>query len=107
MKKPNYKDTHVLEETLKQAYREQPLVTVDEQWITRVMREVRRHGPLKTPIGAESFGWFVWRLVPVSLALIALFAAGTLYFDAVSEYEVARFFVNNPVEFTLIESLGI
>ena len=107
MKKPIHKETQLLETTLKKAYCEQEPVVSAEQWSARVMRTIRMHGPLKTVSTSESFGWFVWRLAPISVVLILVLAACMLYFDFVPEYEIARFFVSDPIEFTLIESLGI
>lgn len=107
MKNTNDKDRQLLETALKKAYREQKSVTVDEQWSSRVMQTIRMHGPLKTISGSPSFGWLVWRLAPVSLVLIFVLTVCTLYFGFVPEYEMARFFVTDPIDFTLIESLGI
>ena len=107
MSKSNDKETNTLEELLKKAYAEQKPVAVNGQWSARVMRSIRMHQPLKTASVAESFGWFVWRLAPVSAVLILVLTLCTLYFGFVPEYEMARFFVKNPIEFTLMESLGI
>ena len=106
-KKSNDKESHVLEQALKEAYRGQEPLVADERWTVEVMRTIQAEGPLTKSIGSESFGLSVWRLVPLSGALIFVLAACMLYFGFVPEYDMARYFINDPIDFTLIESLGI
>jgi len=97
-----------VEDALRQAYRRKVAPPVDQHWESRVMRSIRLRGPLQKKNGfLEAFGRFAWKLAPVCCVLIIFFAACTFYLDLVPEHELTRSYVNNPMEFIVLEELGI
>jgi len=97
-----------MERLIKQAYGRRKPAPLDDQWQTKVMHSILTRGPLRARTGFfDVFGHVVWRLAPVSCVLIAVLTACTFYLDVLPDYEMASIFLEHPVEFTLMESLGI
>ena len=81
---------------------------VSEQVEAQVMRRIRALGPIHSrPDYLSLFEPFVWRLVPVTAALIIVLAAWAIQFDFGSEFEMATIFMDDPISFNLIQQLVI
>lgn len=81
---------------------------IGEQFEAQVMRRVRALGPIYSrPDYLSLFEQFVWRLAPVTAALIIVLAAWAIQFDFASEFEMATIFMDDPISFNLIQQLVI
>ncbi len=97
-----------LKELFIRAYHEKEKPEVGELWQMRVMSDIRSLGP----VGSKKryfmlFEQFAWRLAPVTCFLILILGALLINFDLVPDYEVARLFIDDPVEFTFLEWFGV
>ncbi|HNU70187.1 MAG TPA: hypothetical protein PKL48_00560 [Thermodesulfobacteriota bacterium] len=93
---------------LRKAYQGRKPVPVGEEWKRSVLRHIRSLEPFSgQPSLWELFGNVVWRFAPVTCALILMVCVGTASIDFVPEYEMAKVYLDNPVEFSLLRSLGI
>jgi hypothetical protein len=62
-----------LKRVFREAYAARGTVETGEKWEARTMRRIRQIGPLKSAAGFwPAFGTMVWRLAPVSCALIVV-----------------------------------
>ena len=96
-------DDHLkMRKVLAEAYREKENVEVGELWQARVMGHIRSLGPLY-PVTRylQLFEGFVWRLAPVACVLILILAVILIHMDFISEFEMARIFFEDPVDFSL------
>lgn len=93
---------------LKQARKNKEPVRLGEEWQCQVMQRIHAVGPVAAPKHLwEAFGDVVWRLAPATCVLTLVLGLCTVSVDFAPEYEMARLYLGNPVEFLLIESLGI
>jgi len=97
-----------LENALIRAYRERERAEVSEQWQKKVMSHIRNLEPLNSKTSYfEFFEQFVWRFAPVAGILILILTICVITLDFVPEYEMAKIFIDDPVEFTLVQTFGI
>jgi hypothetical protein len=62
-----------LKRALHEAYAARGKVETGEKWESKTMRRIRQMGPLKAAAGFwPAFGSMVWRLAPVSCALVVV-----------------------------------
>jgi len=104
----NKKDYMKLENTLIKAYREKEKPKVSEQWEMSVMQHICSLGvlPFKTsPL--ELFGQFAWRFAPAVCVVIALLTFWMVKLDFVPEDEMARLSIEQPIEASYVEMLGL
>jgi hypothetical protein len=95
-----------LKETLTAAYYEKEKAPVNERWQIRVMRHVRSLGPLNARTNyLELFEGLVWKLAPVACLLILALTIILTKLDFVSDYEIARAFMEDPWDFSLFQFL--
>lgn len=100
------KDQEKLKKTLTAAYYEKERASVNERWQIRVMSHVRSLGPLNAKTSyLEFFEGFVWRFAPVACLLILVLAIILTKLDFVSEYEIAKAFMEDPLDFSLFQFL--
>lgn len=107
----NFKRTHFnqVQQTLAVAYQNRDKTEVGYGWERRVMARIRELGPLPYRNRfADLLERYVWRLAPVA-ALTALMLSSVLYnqMDFLSEYEVARLFLENRFDHSFFQILGI
>ena len=94
-----------LKETLTAAYHEREEGKADELWQVGVMNHIRSMGPLKRGFDYfEFFEPFVWRLAPVACALILILAAIFFQMDFLSDYEVAKVLMEDPVDYAMFQT---
>ena len=97
-----------LKELLAIAYHEKERPDVDDLWQMRVMSHIRSLGPVRSGRGYITlFEQSVWRLVPVTGLLILILVALLLTLDFMPDYEMARIFIDDPVEFTVVQWFGV
>jgi hypothetical protein len=95
-----------LKKTLSATYYEKEKAAVNALWQVRVMRRVRSLGPLNAQANyLELFERFVWRLAPVACLLILALAIALMKLDFVSDYEIAKSFMEDPLDFSLFQFL--
>ena len=103
---PMKKDQKKLKKMLTAAYYEKDKAAVNERWEIRVMRRVRSLGPLNSKTNyLELFEGLVWKLAPVACLLILALTIILTKLDFVSEYEIAKAFMEDPLDFSLFQFL--
>lgn len=81
---------------------------VGEQFKVQIMRRIRALGQIHSRTDYLSlFEQFVWRLAPVTAALIIVLAVWAIQFYFASEFEMATLFLDDPISFNLIQQLLI
>ena len=102
------KDYAKLKELLIRAYHEREKPEGDELWQMRVMSHIRSLGPMSSR--EKYFMLFeqsVWRLAPVTCLLILVLAAFLFRLDFIPDYEMAKLFIDDPLEFIFVEWFGV
>ena len=100
------KDQEKLKKTLTAAYYEKEKAAVNELWQIRVMSHVRSLGPLNVKTNyLELFEGFVWKLAPVACLLILALTIILTKLDFVSDYEIAKALMEDPLDFSLFQFL--
>ncbi len=97
-----------LKELLMRAYHEKEKPEIDELWQMRVMNHIRSLGPISAR--RKYFMLFeqsVWRLAPVACLLILVLAAFLIKLDFIPDYEMAKLFIDDPLEFIFVEWFGV
>lgn len=104
----NEKHHMIFKEALTAAYRAKEEAEISASWQIKTMNHIRHLGPLGSKADyLMNFEQLVWRLAPVVCALILVFSIGLLNIDFAQEYEIAKLFVEDPVEYAFIQSFGI
>lgn len=97
-----------LENVLKLAFREKGETKPSEQWQQNVMSHIQNLGPFHGHTNYfELFEKFVWRFAPIACVLIFMLTFCIMNLDFIPEYEIARLFEENPIEFSYIEIFGV
>ena len=102
------KDYTKLKELFVRAYHVKAKPEVGEFWQMRVMSHIRSLGPVSSK--RKYFMLFeqsVWRLAPVTCVLILVLAVFLIKLDLIPDYEMVKLFIDDPVEFTLVEWFGL
>ena len=102
------KDYAKLKELLIRAYHEKEKPEIDELWQVRVMSHIRSLGPISSR--KRYFMLFeqsVWRLAPVTCLLILVLAVFLIKLDFIPDYEMAKLFIDDPLEFIFVEWFGV
>jgi len=77
------------------------------RWEISVMRQIRVLDPLKSkPAFFELLEPMVWRLAPVTAALIIALATMLFQMNFSADVEMTALAMNDPVAFSIIEPLG-
>ena len=97
-----------MENLLIRAYREKERAKVGEQWQKNLMSHIRSLGPLNSKTNFfELLEPFVWRFAPVACVLILVLTICFINLDFVPEYEMAKTYIEDPIEFTFLQSFGV
>jgi len=100
------KEEKKIKKMLSAAYYEKEKAAVNERWENGVMRRVRSLGPLNAKTNyLELFEGLVWKLAPVACLLILALTVILTKLDFVSEYEIAKAFMEDPLDFSLFQFL--
>lgn len=102
-------DHKKLEDTLRAAYHEKENIEigVGSRWRMDVMRDIRRLGPLNTKNNPLLFfNQFVWRFATVACMIILILSVYVGFTGFNPTTEIADMFLDDPVEFTLVQAFG-
>jgi hypothetical protein len=100
------KDQEKLKKMLTAACFEKEKAAVNAHWQIRVMRHVRSLGPLNVKTNyLELFEGLVWKFAPVACLLILALTIILTRLDFVSDYEIAKAFMEDPLDFSLFQFL--
>lgn len=103
MKSIPKEDLIKLKKALVAAYHEKEKAEVSHAWQAKLMGHIRSRGPLYPKVSyIELFQHFVWQLAPVACILILVLGAVMSRFDFVSDYEIAKMFIEEPTDFGLL-----
>ena len=102
MKSIKKEDDIKIRKSLAVAYREKEKALVGELWQGRVMVHIQNLGSLypKTSF-FELFQQFVWRLAPVTCALVFFLGVALAQRNFVSDYELTKIFIGDPADFSM------
>ncbi len=90
------------------AHFEKEKIPVPDGWQNDVMRRVRHLEPLASGMaGILMFDRFVWRFAAAACVVVLLLSVYVFQAGFQPEYELTRMFMNDPVGFSLVESVGI
>ena len=89
------------------SYRERERAEVRGKWREAVINQIHSLGSYPYRIGyLEFFEGFVWRYAPVACILILILATVIVKLDILSEYTLVQLFMENPLDFSLIDYIG-
>ena len=92
---------------LSAAYRDKERVDVSDRWQMDVMRDIRRLGPLNAKASSFLFAdRFVWRFATVACMIVLMLSIYVVYIGFSPEAEIITLFLDNPVEYTLVQAFG-
>ena len=102
------KDTTRLKQILTAAYWEKEKAEVGDRWQERVMGTIREMAPVRPGSGFfDVFGQALWRFAPVACGLLLLLGGCILKFHLLPGDEMARMVMDDPVGYTVLESLAL
>jgi hypothetical protein len=105
---PNEDNYEKLKNALTAAYREKERAEAGDLWQIRAMSRIRRIGPLNSKTGyLMNLEQVLWRLAPLVCALILIFSICLFNMDSAREYEMAKMFLDDPIEYVFAQSFGI
>jgi len=97
-----------LKEVLVPAYRERDRREVGERWLQKVMGTIRSMESVRPADGFfRLMGDTVWRFAPVACGILLVLAGLILKFYRVPGEEISRMALDDPVGFSVIESLAM
>jgi hypothetical protein len=99
MKSINKEQFDRVMKVLSSAYHKKEDIEVGDMWQTRVMGHILSMGPVYGKANYfELFQQFVWKLTPVSFALIGLLGIALFKMDFFSDYEFSKSFVSSSTD---------
>ncbi|QTA90469.1 hypothetical protein [Desulfonema magnum] len=102
------KDHMKLKKAFIRAYHEKENTETGEEWQMNVMRHIRLLGPLSSEINyVKLFDQFVWRFATGACFLALILSAYALQTGFQPEYELAKLFITDPMDFTFTQYFGI
>lgn len=102
MKTIKKEDHFKLRETLAVAYREKEKTEVDALWQVKVMGRIRNMGPHYRASYIELFQRLVWQLSPITSVLLLILGITITQIDFISDYEIAKLFMEDPAAYSLL-----
>ena len=97
-----------VKEILVGAYRAKEKIDVGDSWHARVMSHVRDLGPLDTKRNSfDLFEQYLWRLSPSACVLILILAIFLVKFQISPDFDIAKIFLEDPVQFSLLQTFMI
>lgn len=101
MKHITDEDYGKIQKALSTAFSEKEHMEVNDNWRMRVMGHVRNMELCPKISYAESLQQLVWKLSPVTFAMVIIFLLVMAQTDFISDYEIARILVEDPLEYSL------
>jgi hypothetical protein len=97
-----------LKHALTAAYRSKEEAEISDSWQTKTMSRIRSIRPLDTKSDyLMNLEQMVWRLAPAACVLIIAFSVCLFNIDFAQEYDLAKLFLDDPVEYVFVQSFGI
>jgi len=103
------KEHHLkLKNAIVSAYFKRGDAEISEQWQAKTMRHIRGLGPLDSKaVYLTNFQQLLWRFAPVLCALIIIFAVFLFSMDFSPGFEMADLFLDDPLEYSFVQSFGM
>lgn len=100
---------HRLREILAAAYRQKEAIDIPDGWQREIMGQIHA---LPAPAGRswimDDFAGLSWRFAAAACVLvIMMLSVAALQGSGQTEYEMARLFISDPLEFSLVQSIGV
>lgn len=103
MEKTGEKEFNKIIRAFKQVYHEKEDFQVPDKWKSKAMNLIRKDARMQFQAGfLDTFQRFVWRLAPVSCVLLLLLGLIMSQTDILSDYELAKIFINDPSDLSFI-----
>jgi hypothetical protein len=99
-----------LRETFQRVYRDREAATVSEFWKPRTMariRELADAASMRLPSQIEFATRLIWRFAGIAAVAAVLVSVYAMQLDWNPELEMARLFLQDPIEFGILETTGI
>ena len=97
-----------LKNILAAAYRQKEADAVPDGWQMGVMRRIRLlPASARRTVALEDAAGLAWRFAAAACVLVAVLSAVALQDSFQTEYEMARMFIGAPLDFSLVQSMGI
>jgi hypothetical protein len=90
------------------AYREKAAPAVPDGWQEAAMARIRAlPSGVARPRTLDEFVSLSWRFAAAACALVLVLSAVALQGGSQADYEMARLFIGAPLDFSLVQSIGI
>jgi len=77
---------------------------IDPGWQAGLMRHVRRLGSVDARMGyLDLLEQFLWKLTPAAVSLVLILGVLFYQMDFLSDYEIASFFTEDPLDASLVQ----
>lgn len=102
-------NTNRLKEILAAAYRQKEAALVPDGWQRGVMGRIHGlPGLARSSRIMDDFAGLSWRFAAAACVLVVvMLSAAAFQGSAQTEFEMARLFLGDPIDFSLIQSIGI
>ena len=90
-----------IQKVLSTAFLQKENMAFNDNWRMKVMGRIRTSELYPNISYAELLQRLVWKLSPVSIAIAIIFLFVIAQIDFVSDYEIARILVEDPIEYSL------
>ena len=103
MKSIGEKELDKVLSVFKDVHHEKEKLHVSDEWQVDAMRLIRKNeGEHSRTVFFDIFQQFVWKIVPVSCALLLLLGIIMTRNNSLSDYEMAKLFINDPSDLSFI-----
>lgn len=97
-----------VKEILAGAYHAKEKIEVGDSWHVRVMAHIRNLGPLDAKQNSlELFAQYLWRFSPVLCLFIFVLAVFLVKLQITPDFDIAKIFLEDPVQFSLLQTFMI
>ncbi len=87
----------------KEVHRDKERLPVSDKWQANAMRLVRNDAGTRLQTDFfDIFQGFVWKLAPVSCILVLLLGFLMIHTNTLSDFEMAKIFINDPSDLSFI-----
>lgn len=105
-------DEKKIRQVLSKAYFEKENREIPNRWQQNVMNRIRilehSNNKLDREISFSAlFEQYLWKFAPIACVLALILSIYIFQADFQAEYEMAKLFIDDPLEFNLIQSFGI
>ena len=106
MKSIKHEDHVKLRKALASAYRKKENAQVSDLWQVKVMEHIRNQGPFHIPPSyLDLLQRLVWQLAPVACVLVFILGMVLSRVDFMTDYVIAKMFIEDPADYSLLALL--